>query len=88
MFSRELDLPFLSPDFVLANVPPNCFLQLTLPDADLNLMENLDVHIHFPAGAVGKDGPSAGITIVTALVSLFTQRVVKEGMSIFRKKSI
>jgi ATP-dependent Lon protease len=41
-----------------------------------DLMENTDVHIHFPAGAVGKDGPSAGITIVTALVSLFTGRIV------------
>ena len=55
------------------------FIQLALPDADLNFMESLDIHIHFPAGAVGKDGPSAGITIVTALVSLFTQRIVREG---------
>ncbi|RWS29489.1 Lon protease-like protein: peroxisomal [Leptotrombidium deliense] len=41
-----------------------------------DLMENTDIHIHFPAGAVGKDGPSAGITIVTALTSLFSGRVV------------
>ena len=37
----------------------------------MDLMENTDIHIHFPAGAVGKDGPSAGITIVTVLASLF-----------------
>ncbi|KAK2998206.1 hypothetical protein RJ639_023390 [Escallonia herrerae] len=39
-----------------------------------NLLEGRDVHIHFPAGAVPKDGPSAGVTLVTALVSLFSQR--------------
>ena len=37
----------------------------------MDLLERTDVHIHFPAGAVGKDGPSAGVTIVTMLVSLF-----------------
>jgi len=41
-----------------------------------DIMENTDVHIHFPAGAVGKDGPSAGVTIVTSLVSLFTGKIV------------
>lgn len=39
-------------------------------------MTDTDVHIHFPAGAVGKDGPSAGVTIVTALMSLFSGRTV------------
>ncbi|GKU95677.1 hypothetical protein SLEP1_g9006 [Rubroshorea leprosula] len=41
---------------------------------DLNLLEGRDIHIHFPAGAVPKDGPSAGVTLVTALVSLFSQK--------------
>ena len=36
-----------------------------------------DAHIHIPAGAVPKDGPSAGITLLTSLASLFTQRKIK-----------
>ena len=39
------------------------------------------VHVHFPAGAVPKDGPSAGITMTTALVSLFTGRNVKPNLA-------
>ncbi|KAK6122246.1 hypothetical protein DH2020_044007 [Rehmannia glutinosa] len=42
-----------------------------------NLLEGRDVHIHFPAGAVPKDGPSAGVTLVTSLVSLFSQKRVR-----------
>ncbi|MCU1497370.1 MAG: ATP-dependent protease La Type [Acidimicrobiales bacterium] len=40
-----------------------------------------NVHVHFPAGAVPKDGPSAGITMTTALVSLFTGRPVKANVA-------
>ncbi len=40
-------------------------------------LEEKAIHIHVPAGAVPKDGPSAGVTMVTALVSLFTGRPVK-----------
>ncbi|OWF34794.1 lon protease homolog 2, peroxisomal-like [Mizuhopecten yessoensis] len=36
-----------------------------------------DTHIHFPAGAVGKDGPSAGVTVVTVLVSLLSKQCVR-----------
>ncbi|XP_046360364.2 lon protease homolog 2, peroxisomal-like [Haliotis rufescens] len=42
-----------------------------------DLLDNTDLHIHFPAGAVGKDGPSAGVTIATVLVSLFSERCVR-----------
>jgi ATP-dependent Lon protease len=44
---------------------------------DHRLFEHWDVHIHVPAGATPKDGPSAGITMLTALTSAFTQRKVK-----------
>jgi ATP-dependent Lon protease len=43
---------------------------------DAGLFDKSDVHIHVPAGAIPKDGPSAGVAMFTALVSLFTGRTV------------
>lgn len=47
-------------------------------DMDSEIFERWNVHIHVPQGAVPKDGPSAGITLLTALASAFTQRKVKK----------
>lgn len=44
-------------------------------------LEGTDIHLHFPAGAVTKDGPSAGVTIVTCLASLFSDRLVRSDVA-------
>jgi ATP-dependent Lon protease len=46
-----------------------------------DFFENLDVHIHVPAGAVPKDGPSAGVTMATALASLLSDRLVRHDVA-------
>ncbi len=48
---------------------------------DPSEFDKYDIHIHFPSGAVPKDGPSAGITLTTALASLFTGRKVKHDIA-------
>src|SRR5690554_2304473 len=50
-------------------------------DINVDAFENYDVHIHVPEGATPKDGPSAGITLLTSLASLFTQRKVKKNLA-------
>ena len=44
---------------------------------DYRIFSNYDLHVHVPAGAVPKDGPSAGITMVTSMASIFTQRKIR-----------
>jgi len=48
---------------------------------DSQVFADNEFHLHFPAGAVPKDGPSAGITLATALVSLLTGRVVRHDLA-------
>lgn len=46
-----------------------------------SVFERWNVHVHVPEGAIPKDGPSAGVTMVTSLASAFTQRKVKSGLA-------
>jgi len=48
---------------------------------DHRVFDQYDLHIHVPAGAVPKDGPSAGITMLTAIASVYTQRKVKSKLA-------
>ena len=48
---------------------------------DHRVFQQYDLHVHVPAGAVPKDGPSAGITMLTSLASTFTQRKVKNKLA-------
>ena len=52
--------------------------KLNIPNEDF---EKNDIHIHVPAGAVPKDGPSAGVTLLAAIVSLLTGKKIKSGLA-------
>jgi ATP-dependent Lon protease len=53
-------------------------LQFEIPD---DIFESWNVHLHVPEGAIPKDGPSAGITMTTSIISAFTQRKVKANLA-------
>lgn len=50
-------------------------------DIDPNIFEEYSIHIHVPEGAVPKDGPSAGVTMITSLVSSLTKRKVRKNLA-------
>lgn len=52
--------------------------ELSIPE---NFVENTDIHVHIPSGAIPKDGPSAGVTIYTSLVSLFTDKPIRSDLA-------
>ena len=62
--SAQLALSYLKAHSKQLNIPENAFT-------------HWDVHLHIPAGATPKDGPSAGVSILSALASIYTQRKVK-----------
>lgn len=55
--------------------------QADILDIDAELFDTRNVHVHVPEGAIPKDGPSAGITMVTALASAFTRRKVRKNIA-------
>ena len=59
--------------------------QLNMPK---EFPDKLDIHVHVPAGAIPKDGPSAGVTMVTALLSALTQRTVSQDIAMTGEVSL
>ena len=59
-----------------------------LLNIDYEVFESYNIHIHVPEGAVPKDGPSAGITMITSIVSTYTGRKVKERIAMTGETSL
>lgn len=57
-------------------------------DNKVNLLESRDVHLHMPEGAIGKEGPSAGVAFVTSLVSLLTGRTLSTELAMTGEVSL
>ncbi|CAO1635333.1 unnamed protein product [Sympodiomycopsis kandeliae] len=57
-------------------------------DASTNILDGRDVHLHMPEGAVGKEGPSAGVAFVVSLTSLLTDREVKADLAMTGEVSL
>ena len=66
--SATIALEYIKSNSVQFNIDPNIF-------------NKYNIHIHVPEGATPKDGPSAGVTMLTSLVSLFTQKRVKQNLA-------
>ena len=65
-----------------ANIAYTCVKSLAdTYKIDIKDFEDKDVHLHIPAGAVPKDGPSAGITMTTAILSAFTNKKVRKDVA-------
>ena len=50
-------------------------------DIDYNILKDIDIHIHMPSGGIPKDGPSGGIAITTALLSVFKGITIKNSIA-------
>ena len=64
-------------------------MTVTLSGKEVNkLFKNLNIHVHFPSAATPKDGPSAGITILMALISLITGKPVRSDVAMTGELSL